>query len=92
VASGLTTGSLSLVLIEAGGGSVEGTGSFSGPAGAGSVEVTGVHTFPNVNLTIRSAGFENGNFTGLMDSAGQMMSGTLNGFGFVNSPVSLRRQ
>jgi hypothetical protein len=81
-----------MVLIEAMSGSIQGAGSVSGPEGMGTVEVTGVHTFPNVSLTIRSAGFENGNFTGVMDAAGGVMSGTVNGFGFVNSPVSLLRQ
>ncbi|HEX7070928.1 MAG TPA: hypothetical protein VF190_08985 [Rhodothermales bacterium] len=52
----------------------------------------GTYNHPSVALTLTSTGLEDMNFTGSVVSGNQEISGTLNGSGFENFSVSLRRQ
>ncbi len=83
------SGSLALTLTEASG-TVSGTGTLSVPGDAVALTVTGTYAPPNVSLQMTSTGFEPMNLSGEVSE--DEIDGTLNGSGFVNIAVTLRRQ
>jgi hypothetical protein len=73
------------------GGNVNATGTvtFINPL---AVSATGTYNFPNVSMTIQSSGFEDLNFSGTLSADGDQLTGSMNGSGFDNFSITLRRQ
>nr|BCX01925.1 MAG: hypothetical protein KatS3mg041_1971 [Bacteroidota bacterium] len=72
-------------------GTITGSGSIQAPGVSISVSVTGTYSFPNVSMTFRSTGYEDFTFSGTLSADGNTLSGSLNGSGFNNVAITLRR-
>jgi hypothetical protein len=83
------SGSLALTLTEIDG-TVTGTGTLIVPGDALALTVTGTYAPPNASLQMTAQGFEAMNLSG--EVTDEEIDGTLNGSGFVNIAVTLRRQ
>lgn len=83
--SGIT---LSVVLAETGG-TVSGSGTLAGTTSL-AVTVAGTHAHPTLSLTFAAPGFQPSVFIGSY-TASNTVSGTINGSGFVNFPMTLTR-
>lgn len=79
-----------ITLTESEGGILEGNGSASGPGFADAIEVSGRHAHPSVSLTVLPSQFDPMNFQGTL-SDDRTINGTLNGSGFNNFALTLRR-
>ena len=55
------------------------------------VTATGSHVPPDFNITFRATGLEDLNYAGTTNSTASVMTGRLNGSGFVNIPLTLIR-
>ena len=69
---------------------VTGSATISGSGGSIALTVTGTHAHPAVALTMSATGFESFNFTGNFETD-DLITGSLNGSGFVNEQISLLR-
>lgn len=87
--SGLTVG-MAMQLNEASG-AVTGNGTVSAPDPV-AVTITGTYTYPNVSLTLRSTSFADLSFAGTVSGDGKAISGSLNGSGFNNFGLTIRKQ
>ena len=56
-----------------------------------SLSVTGTHVDPAFNFTLRSSGFDDLNFAGVVQSGGGVLRGDLNGSGFDSVTITLNR-
>lgn len=72
-------------------GDISGSGVISFGTERVAITVAGTHAHPNLSLTISSAGYEDFNFSGNFTNENRV-SGTLNGSGFADEPVTLNRQ
>jgi hypothetical protein len=70
--------------------SLTGNGAWIGTTGTAALTVSGTFTAPSMSLTIGSPVYDPINFPGTI--SGRMMTGTMNGSGFVNTSVTLTRQ
>jgi hypothetical protein len=70
---------------------IAGSGNISAPGSSLALTATGTRAHPSVALTLRASGFEDMNFQGNF-SGNNMIVGTLNGSGFSNEGLTLRRQ
>ncbi len=80
---------VNLVLTE-NSGTVSGSGTMVAGTASIALTVAGSHNGASVSLTFKTSGFQDTNLTGTF--AGNSITGTLNGSGFVNEPVTLQRQ
>jgi hypothetical protein len=71
-------------------GTITGTGTVIDANKSLEVTVSGSYTKPNVSLAISTAGFETANFTGT--HATNSITGTINGSGFSNAPITLSKR
>lgn len=69
---------------------VTGSATISAPSGSIALTVTGSHAHPAVSLTLSATGYESFNFTGNFETE-DLITGRLNGSGFVNEQISLLR-
>ena len=69
---------------------VTGSATISGSGGSIALTVTGTHAHPAVALTMSATGFESFNFTGNFETD-DLITGSLNGSGFVNDQITLLR-
>ncbi len=83
------SGSLAVTLTETDG-TVTGTGTLSVTGDALALSITGTYAPPNVSLQMSAPGYEPMNLSG--EVSDEEIDGTLNGSGFVNIAVTLRRQ
>ncbi|MCS7081522.1 MAG: hypothetical protein N2561_03300 [Bacteroidetes bacterium] len=81
---------LDVTLVESKG-TITGSGSVQAPGVSISVSVTGTYSFPNVSMTFRSTGYEDFTFSGTLSADGNTLAGALNGSGFNNVAITLRR-
>jgi hypothetical protein len=90
--SGPMGGGVTLLLtLSQAGSSVSGSGNMSGPGGAIAMSASGTYVEPNLSLTLSAQGYEDMNFTGKTVTR-TSISGTLNGSGFVNQPITFTKQ
>jgi hypothetical protein len=82
---------LNMILSEGSGGAITGTGSIAGEGGSLALTISGTHPHPNVGLTLASPGFDPMNFAGTFVN-NNLVSGTLNGSGFLDFAITLHRQ
>jgi hypothetical protein len=68
--------------------SINGSGTIVG-AQSIAVSISGTHNFPNVSMTISSAGLEPLNFLGVLSGDNRTLQGNLSGSGFENVAFSL---
>jgi len=69
---------------------VTGSASISAPGVSIALTVTGTHAHPAVSLTLSATGYQSFNFTGNFETD-DLITGRLNGSGFVNEQISLLR-
>ncbi len=72
-------------------GVVSGNGTVSAGAQSIPITVTDTHAHPNVSLTAQATGYPDMNFQGQFTD-NNTITGALNGAGFTNLPLTLRRQ
>jgi len=82
---------LSLTLTESSDRSVSGSGHISSPSNSIALTVTGTHAHPSVSLILKATGYQDVNFQGEF-SADDRIIGSLNGSGFRNDAITLRRR
>lgn len=86
---GVGSATLTLTLTEDDG-AVTGAGSLAGPGGSIALTAQGTHAHPSMSLTLTSQGFEDLNFQGeFVDD--DSVDGRLNGSGYQNDAITLRR-
>lgn len=86
---GLDIGTMVLTLTETNG-TVSGNGTIGNNAVTGAVSAAGTYVVPTVSLALSTPGFEDINLRATVSRA--TMTGTLNGSGFRNTPITLTRQ
>lgn len=91
--SGTSQGvTLNLTLTEGVGGSVSGSGNMAGSLDNLALVVRqGTHSYPSLSLVLAATGYEDLNFAGRLLSEDEI-SGTLNGSGFDDFNLNLRRR
>jgi hypothetical protein len=85
-----TTVTVSMTLAQSGE-SVSGAGTMSSTSTSLALTVSGTCTYPNVSLTLASGTMTPSNFTGTFATPDDL-AGVVNGSGFVNIGLALRRQ
>ncbi len=89
--SGSAAGFTLNLVLASGAAGVSGNGTVSGEGTSIAVTATGTHVHPNVALTLQATGFQDLNFQGQFTDD-NTINGTLNGSGFNNFALTLRRQ
>lgn len=82
---------VNMVLTSAGTGTVSGNGTIGAGSSSIPITITGTHAHPGVALTGKATGFQDMIFQGSFTDNNTIM-GTLNGSGFSNFALTLKRQ
>jgi hypothetical protein len=83
---------LSLGLIQDDTGAVNGNVAMAGQLGVVNGTATGTFVYPNLQLSIDIPGLESAIYSGVMSTTEARINGTLNGSGFVNQEIDLKKK
>lgn len=73
-------------------GEISGSGTYTYAGDSFAFSLDGIHSHPDVTFTARATGFEDFNFSGqFVEDDPDVVRGELNGSGFVNTQLTLRR-